>query len=349
MSTNDSHILVVDDIEDNRYTLERRLKRDGYSNINLVDGGQAALDIISQEKFDLILLDLMMPDISGLDVLQSIKTDPINRHIPIIMVTAADEIETAAECIKNGADDYITKPFNATLLRARVTASLEKKKLRDRESAYLNRIESDKQRSQELLRAVVPPSVASELKSAGQVRPRKFDDVAILICDLVGFTKFCGQNPPEYVIQALQEVFETFEGVFNDFGLEKIKTVGDAILAVSGMSNDNIENPVTQTTQCALELRRVANESELSWGVHVGIHFGTVIAGVVGKQTMQFDILGDTVNLAFNICDLSKENQVLISNDAWMLARNQIKVKSVGIREMKNRNDMEIFECISVI
>ena len=129
MSKNDPNILVVDDIENNRFTLERRLKRDGYVNIDLVDGGQAALDIIQEKKFDLILLDLMMPDISGLEVLQNIKTDPTNRHIPIIMVTAADENETAAECIKNGADDYITKPFNATFLKARVAASLEKKML----------------------------------------------------------------------------------------------------------------------------------------------------------------------------------------------------------------------------
>ena len=99
MLSNESEILVVDDIEDNRYTLERRLKRDGYENITLVDGGAAALELISERQFDLILLDLMMPEISGLDVLKNLKSDPLHRNIPVIMVTAADEVETAAECI----------------------------------------------------------------------------------------------------------------------------------------------------------------------------------------------------------------------------------------------------------
>ena len=94
MLSNESEILVVDDIEDNRYTLERRLKRDGYENITLVDGGAAALELISERQFDLILLDLMMPEISGLDVLKNLKSDPLHRNIPVIMVTAADEVET---------------------------------------------------------------------------------------------------------------------------------------------------------------------------------------------------------------------------------------------------------------
>ena len=94
---------------------------------SLVDGGAAALELISERQFDLILLDLMMPEISGLDVLKNLKSDPLHRNIPVIMVTAADEVETAAECITVGADDFITKPFNKTLLRARVAASLEKR------------------------------------------------------------------------------------------------------------------------------------------------------------------------------------------------------------------------------
>ena len=131
----DANILIVDDIEDNRYTLERRLKRDGYKNIFLAEGGKTALDMATKNKFDLILLDLMMPDMSGLEVLKYLKGDPLQRSIPVIMVTASDEVETAAECIINGADDFITKPFNGTLLKARVGASLEKKRLRDTEES----------------------------------------------------------------------------------------------------------------------------------------------------------------------------------------------------------------------
>jgi len=236
----DANILIVDDIEDNRYTLERRLKRDGYKNIFLAEGGKTALDMATKNKFDLILLDLMMPDMSGLEVLKYLKGDPLQRSIPVIMVTASDEVETAAECIINGADDFITKPFNGTLLKARVGASLEKKRLRDTEESYLDRVETDKKRSQQILKTVMPTSVANELQSSGKVRSRRYDDVAILICDLVGFTSFCEKNDPELVVETLQGLVENFEKAFEDFGLEKIKTVGDAIVAVAGLSSHAI-------------------------------------------------------------------------------------------------------------
>ena len=115
MSIRECKLLIVDDIEANRFTLQRRLERDGFSNLTLAEGGQACLDLVNSDEFDLILLDLMMPDISGLDVLKTLKQDPLQRHIPVIMVTAVGEIEPTVECISAGADDYITKPFNKTL------------------------------------------------------------------------------------------------------------------------------------------------------------------------------------------------------------------------------------------
>ena len=161
MNKKEAKILIVDDIEDNRYTLERSLKRDGYENISLAECGKEALDLVNKSKFDLILLDLMMPDISGLDVLKQLKGNPVQRNIPVIMVTASDEVDTAAECIKNGADDFVTKPFNRTLLRARVDASLDKKGMRDREEVYLDKVETDKKKSQQILKTVMPNSVGS--------------------------------------------------------------------------------------------------------------------------------------------------------------------------------------------
>ena len=341
----DANILIVDDIEDNRYTLERRLKRDGYKNIFLAEGGKTALDMATKNKFDLILLDLMMPDMSGLEVLKYLKGDPLQRSIPVIMVTASDEVETAAECIINGADDFITKPFNGTLLKARVGASLEKKRLRDTEESYLDRVETDKKRSQQILKTVMPTSVANELQSSGKVRSRRYDDVAILICDLVGFTSFCEKNDPELVVETLQGLVENFEKAFEDFGLEKIKTVGDAIVAVAGLSSHAI-SPVKSCVDCSYKLREIANTSSMPWNLHLGIHSGSLVAGTVGTKTVQFDILGKTVNMAFNICDMSDSNQILISSDAWMTARNEIKVKSIGLKRLKSGQDIEMLECV---
>ena len=340
-------ILVVDDNEDNRYTLHRRLKKDGYSEISLANGGQEALDIVYEESFDLILLDLMMPDISGLEVLQQVKSDPDLRHIPVIMVTASDDVESAAECIQSGADDYITKPINATLLNARVSSSLDKKRVRDLEASYLGRVEEEKKKTNDLLHSVLPKGTVGEIKSASNTGPKRYDNVAILICDLVGFTPFCEQNSPEWVVDTLQDVFEQFEAAIEETGMEKIKTVGDAIVATSGILTDNHE-PVLTAVECGILFRDKANAMNPSWDVHVGIHYGPVVAGIVGRQSLQFDMLGHTLNTTFRICDTSEKNEILISNDAWMTVRGKLRGKSRGLLELKGEVHVELLECLGL-
>ena len=346
MSIYECKILVVDDIEANRYTLERRLNRDGFEHITLANGGHSALQLVDDESFDLILLDLMMPDISGLEVLRTLKLNPLHRHIPVIMVTAVGEIDTTVECISAGADDYITKPFNKTLLKARVDASLEKKLLRDQEEVYLSRIEEDKKQSLEWLRKFLPRNAASQITSTGKVQPRRYEDVAILVCDLFGFTNFCELNTPEDAVEELEFVFTKLEDIFVSHNVEKIKTVGDCIVGASGISSVPID-PVRDVVACALDLISLSKNEEINWKIHIGIHFGPVVAGVIGNNNaIQYDFLGETVNTSFSICDLSQPNEILISNNAWMQSRNSVKVTSTGLNKLKGMTDYEIFKVL---
>src|SRR5262245_11527443 len=144
-------ILIVDDNEANRDLLSRRLTRDGY-RVSMAIGGQAALDALADADFDLVLLDLMMPDINGLDVLQRMKADVRLRTVPVIMITASAEMDSAIHCIEAGAEDYLPKPFDPVLLRARIGACLEKKRWRDREQDYLRRLEAHTKELQESLK-----------------------------------------------------------------------------------------------------------------------------------------------------------------------------------------------------
>jgi class 3 adenylate cyclase len=172
--------------------------------------------------------------------------------------------------------------------------------------------------------------------------------VGILICDLVGFTAFCEENTPEDVVMELEQVFGLFERVFEEHSIEKLKTVGDAIVGASGISDESDE-PVYDIARCAIKLKELSINKEIRWDLHLGIHFGPMVAGVIGKKTKQFDFLGKTVNTAFNICDLSVGNDILISNDAWMRSRNDIKVKSIGAQKLKGGHSMEIFKCLEVV
>ncbi len=154
--TSDAALLVVDDNEDNRYTLTRRLDRDGYKNLAVAATGREALDKLGAQTFDLVLLDIMMPDMNGYEVLERMKVTPALRDIPVIMISALDEIDSVIRCIELGAEDYLSKPFNPTLLRARIGASLEKKRLRDEVRRNLKRLEQELNSARALQLAMLP-------------------------------------------------------------------------------------------------------------------------------------------------------------------------------------------------
>ena len=156
MTAADAALLVVDDNEDNRYTLTRRLNREGYKNLTMAKNGREALDKLKAQPFDLVLLDIMMPDMNGYEVLEQVKATPALRDIPIIMISSLDEIESVIRCIELGAEDYLGKPFNPTLLRARIGASLEKKRLRDEVRRNMERLVQELEAARALQLAMLP-------------------------------------------------------------------------------------------------------------------------------------------------------------------------------------------------
>ncbi|OYV01427.1 MAG: adenylate/guanylate cyclase domain-containing response regulator, partial [Verrucomicrobiales bacterium VVV1] len=147
----------------NREMLSRRLQKMGYK-IREAENGNRALDELKQRPFDLVLLDIIMPELDGFRTLEFMKTDPMLRHVPAILLTALDEGESTVRCIEAGAEDYVPKPFNPVILRARINASLEKKRLRDQEQAALLQLQSERTKSERLLLNVLPQAIADRLK-----------------------------------------------------------------------------------------------------------------------------------------------------------------------------------------
>lgn len=341
------HILVVDDNEDNRYTLERRLRRQDHTRITCVPDGEQALAALEANPCDLVLLDIMMPGLSGYEVLERLKADTGFREIPVIMISAIDELDSVIRCIELGAEDYLGKPFNPTLLRARVRACLERKRLRDQEAAYTLKVESERKRSDELLHAVLPRGAVEELKRDGAVRARRHENVAVLFVDLAGFTKFCDANPPEAVVASLHAVIERLEQVVTEHGLEKIETIGDALMATAGLHRHHSE-PALAAARCAHDLIAAASALEPPWGLRAGIELGPVVAGIVGHAPYQYDLWGDTVNVAYRLCEHGEAGQVLLGPQAWLAVRASARGRALGMVELEGKGHVDVVECTAL-
>ena len=344
MSDDGPAILVVDDNEDNRYTLIQRLKREGYTNLTTAENGQQALELLAQQSFDLVLLDIMMPVMNGFEVLEHIKCDMALRDTPVIMISAVDEMDSIVRCIQMGAEDHLPKPFNAALLKARIGASLEKKRLRDQESIYLKQIEVEKKRADDLLHATLPAAVVHELKATNAVQPRRFEDVAVLFCDVVGFTSYCDNHTPEEVVSYLQTLVTAFEEIAARHGLEKIKTVGDAFMATAGLLQHVVE-PARESVQAGFDMIAAAKQLEAGWDVRVGIHMGPVVGGVIGHKQYMFDIWGDTVNIAARIVDQADPGAVVVSATVWRNLGDSFRGSSKGLVELKGKGNLELIQC----
>lgn len=347
MNPDKARILVVDDNDDNLFTLVRRLKRCGYQHMKTAVNGREALAKIESEPFDLVLLDIMMPEMDGYQVLEYLKQDMGLRHIPVIMISAADQLESVVKCIELGAEDFLPKPFNATLLRARVTASLEKKGLRDLEEVYRAQIIDEKKRTDDLLHSIIPPSAVAELKREGEVKPRRYDDVGILFCDIVGFTAYCDKNLPETVVGHLQSLIEAFEHTVDQFEMEKIKTIGDAFMATSGLLRP-VETPMLTAFRCGLEMSRIARAMEPNWEVRVGLHMGPVVAGIVGKQQFLFDVWGDTVNIAARLVAHGSPGTVAMTESCWLGIQDDCHARSLGAIDIKGKGKLDVVEAYAI-
>ena len=340
-----SRVLVVDDNGSNRELLSRRLQRQGHT-VLLAEDGARALDLVEQEAIDLVLLDLIMPGVSGYDVLTRLKRDPRFREIPIIMISALSELDSIVRCIEAGADDYLTKPFDPTLLRARIGSSLDKKHMRDREREMVEALRIEKERSEQLLLNILPKAIVSRLHSGETVIADQLSNVTILFADLIGFTKLSSQITATDLIGFLNGLFSEFDRLVLKFGVEKIKTIGDAYMVVGGLPEPRADHAHAVADMALAMIATVdRKDRQLSFPLQlrIGIHSGDVVAGVIGTHKFAYDIWGDAVNIASRMESHSLPNRIQVSAATHLLIHERFRLEPHGIVDIKGKGPMETF------
>jgi adenylate cyclase len=341
--TPSARILVVDDSEANRDLLLRRLEREGHRAIPAEDG-TTALARVAAEAFDLVLLDMMMPGLSGYDVLIRLKSDAHTRDIPVIIISALDEIDSVVRCIEAGAEDYLPKPYDPVLLRARIGASLEKKRLRDREKAFIAELETEKERSEALLLNILPRSIIARLHHGETNIADRFQDVTILFSDIVGFTRLSARRTAGEVVEMLNAIFSAVDRLALEHGIEKIKTIGDAYMAVAGLPEPRADHAAV-IARLALAMRGVVGEVSQRHGedlkIRIGIHTGSTVAGVIGVHKFAYDIWGDTVNTASAMESHGLPDEIQVSRTSYLRLADKFVLEPRGAVEIKGKGPME--------
>ncbi|MEW6157269.1 MAG: adenylate/guanylate cyclase domain-containing protein [Verrucomicrobiota bacterium] len=345
-------LLVVEDNEANRVLLTRRLTRQGYT-VTEAENGRRALELLREQTFDLVLLDIMMPEVDGYEVLEKLKASEAMRHIPVIMISALDDLKSLVRCIQRGADDYLTKPFDPVLLGARIGACLEKKRLRDQEQVYLQQlqiylkqIQTEQEKSERLLLNVLPKPIADRLKEGESTIVDTFANVTVLFADLVGFTSMSVHISPNEMVHLLDEVFSAFDLLAARHNLEKIKTIGDAYMAVAGLPNPRPDH-AESAAELALDMQKQIEQFNGDYGTNfcmrIGIHSGPVVAGIIGRNKFIYDLWGDTVNTSSRMESHGLPGCIQVTETTFEMLREKYVFRKRGGVEIKGKGTMTTY------
>ncbi len=315
------HLLIVDDNKVNRLLLSRSVELLGHQ-ASVAENGRVAMEMLSNQPFDLLLLDIEMPEMDGFQVLEAVKSDTDLRDLPVIVTSSVEGLDNVVRCIELGAEDYLPKPVNKTLLSARVSSGLEKKRLRDEQKRLLERFATTE--------------VAQDLQESGFAIGGKRANASVLFCDIRGFTTLSENLAPEETIDLLNTFYTLmFEAVTSNGGIVSLM-LGDGLMALFG-----VPQPLSNSAQSAvaaghemhnmieiLNLER-RSEGKIDLKIGIGIATGEVVAGYAGTDNRAtYTCIGSTVNLA---------------------ARLEAETQKTGSRILVDQETCDLLETVNVL
>ncbi len=368
-------ILAVDDREENLLLLEEMLRQRGYSNVRSTSDPFAVEALHREQQFALILLDMQMPGLDGLGVMQRLRQHASEPFLPVLVITAQTDAELRLKALSSGARDYVSKPFVVAELAQRIRNLLEielayrdrqryaetlEAQVRERTQALLDseaelerkveqrtaELATAEARTREVLHNILPRDLVAELMATGKTRTVRHDSATVLFTDFAGFTQAASTMPADQMVSELNDIFARFDDICDACGVEKIKTIGDAYMAVAGVPSscpDHAQRAVRVGLQLCAFIARRNLESAFKWNLRVGLHTGPVVAGVVGKRKYAFDVWGDTVNIASRMESSGEMGRVNVSAYTAHLIQSQFTCDYRGKLGAKGKGEIDMY------
>ena len=365
------NILYVDDEENNLNSFRAALRRD--YNVFTALSGEEGMEILVKNDIHVVVTDQRMPHMTGVQFLQHIPVDQDNIRI---ILTGFTDMESIIEAINTGkVYRYIKKPWDKDELKITIDNAVETVMLRRNNKKLIYElqvnneqlevkvqqrtreiekqkeiIEAAKAQSDSLLLNILPDEIAEELKKFGKSYARKHSQVSVLFSDIKGFSSIAETLTPVKLVMQLDEVFGAFDNIIAKYGMEKIKTIGDAYMCACGLPLSDEENAI-KAVRAGMDMQQFINEFGLAnkiqnlpvFEVRIGIHTGPLVAGVVGLRKFAYDIWGDTVNLASRMEQHSEAGKVNISGETYRLIKEQFRCTYRGRIETKNKSQVDMY------
>ena len=320
-----AHLLVTDDNKVNRLLLSRGLEQQGH-RVDTAENGRVALELLRRDAYDLMLLDVEMPEMNGFQVLEQLTADPKLRDLPVIVTSSLEGVADIARCIELGAEDYLHKPVNAVLLKARIGASLEKKRLRDQQK--------------EMVRRFATTEVAQDLQQSGFALGGRHVRGTVMFSDIRGFTALVESQPPDETIELLNTYYTLMFDAINGQGGVVNQMIGDGLMAIFGapLPLPDHSAAAVRAALDMVEMIDLLNAERVKTGkpairIGIGIATGEMVAGYTGThQRATYTCIGDTVNLAARLEEHTKVAKRTILVDAATCAElaERMSVEHLG-------------------
>jgi len=356
-------VLIVDDQEPNVLLLERMLSGAGYVSLASTRDPRAVCELHRKNRYDLILLDLQMPVMDGFEVMEGLKEIERDGYLPVLVVTAQPDHKLRA--LRAGAKDFVSKPFDLAevltrvhnMLEVRLYAKALEETVQELEAnrevirgknvelkKLFDEVVAERKVSERLALGVPPNSIAERLQARPDVTEDRFADVTVLIADVVGLTTLSPALSPDRLALMLEEIFTLFDGLSNERGLKKIKTLGNSYMAAAGVplpSTDHAERAAHVSLDMIEVLDRFNERTASTLQVRIGINTGKVVAGVIGRRLFLYDVWGDAVNAASRMESHGVAGRVQVSESTRRLLGEPFLVEERGTLEVEGAGELK--------